>query len=193
MAAKLLETRPRFVILPRPPNFCLQITNRNRNIWKLDVQGTSGLQLLILSFCTFLLSAASPPLPSDPMGWPLPSDQLGEPPSNSRSRHLGIARIAFAPPHPALKRALWGTSSPKKVPQTIQARVWTPQNHANSSQKICTKLSGRGLRPPLTGNAQIGPVTIWVGLPWQRALLMSVVSFLSVSSSGKEDENVECQ
>ena len=29
MAAKLLETRPRFVILPQLANFCLQIRNQN--------------------------------------------------------------------------------------------------------------------------------------------------------------------
>ena len=36
------------------------------------------------------------------------NDPLGKPHWNSCPRHFGIALIVFAPPSPALKRALWG-------------------------------------------------------------------------------------
>ena len=61
---------------------------------------------------------------------------------------FGHCPNSFCTPLPALKWALWGTSSRKKVPQTIRARVQTPQNQANSSQKNCSKPSWQALRPP---------------------------------------------
>ena len=48
------------------------------------------------------------------------------------------------PPSPsALKRALWGTSSPKKCPKPFRQGSRPPQNQANSSQKSWPKPSGQ--------------------------------------------------
>ena len=80
-----------------------------------------------------------------------PSYELREALLKITRRHLGIARIAFVSPLPAPNRALWGTSSLKKVPKTIRAGVQTPKNRANSSQKNCPKQSGQGMRTPPYG------------------------------------------
>ena len=45
----------------------------------------------------------------DKAWWCRLKSDLGKPSSNSCWGHSGIARLAFAPPPPALKRALWGT------------------------------------------------------------------------------------
>ena len=62
----------------------------------------------------------------------------------------------FCTPLPALKQALWGTSSPKKCPKPSGQGSRPPQIKQILPKKSCPKPSGQGLRPPpLTGNAQI--------------------------------------
>ena len=48
----------------------------------------------------------------------------GKPPSNSCRRHLGIALLAFAPPPPALKRALWGTFFRADLSNFVKSPFW---------------------------------------------------------------------
>ena len=74
--------------------------------------------------------------------------RIREAPFKFMPKAFGHCLNSFCTPRPAVNRALWDTSSPKKVPQTIRARVQTPQNQANSSQKSCPKPSGQGSRPP---------------------------------------------
>ena len=73
---------------------------------------------------------------------------LGKPHSNSYWGHLGIARIAFAPPPPHSNGHSGALRLRKKCPKPSGQGSRPPQNQVNSSQKSCPKPSGQGLRPP---------------------------------------------
>ena len=49
---------------------------------------------------------------------------LGKPLSACHHLHLGIAQIAFTPPPPALKRALWGTFFRPDLSDFVKSPFW---------------------------------------------------------------------
>ena len=57
---------------------------------------------------------------------------------------FGHCPFSDCTPRPALKRALWGTSSRKKVPQTIRARVQTPKIKQILPKKVAPNHPAKG-------------------------------------------------